>query len=229
MNPISSHELATLPIFAGVAPSVMGALTRRAIEVRFAPNETVFLTGAAPRGWFIILEGSVRVVRGGRGRQHVVHTEHAGGTLGEVPLVERGTYPATAIAVRSTRCALFTQAALEAAIAEQPQVAFLLAQRLAARVRNLVGRLDERSAQTVSARLIEFLLSLPPAGERRTVALGMTQQSLAEELGTVREVVARTLRQLRRNGMIERVGGGRYRIVDRAELVRLLEDGAPEV
>jgi predicted transcriptional regulator len=46
----------------------------------------------------------------------------------------------------------------------------------------------------------------------------MTQQSLAEELGTVREVVARKLRDVCRRGLIESVGGGRYRIVDRRRL-----------
>jgi biotin operon repressor len=42
----------------------------------------------------------------------------------------------------------------------------------------------------------------------------MTQHALAEELGTVREVVARELRQLRREGVLVGVGRSRYRAPD---------------
>jgi CRP-like cAMP-binding protein len=215
---LKSQDLADLPLFAEARPDMIVALARRGVEVRFAANEVIFLDGTKPRGWFIVLEGMVRVVRGSRARQHVIHTEGVGGTLAEVPLVENGTHPATGIAVSPTRCALFTREALEAAIAEHPPIAFLISRRLAARVRLLVDRLDERSARTVDARLIEFLLSRPHARGSTTISLGMTQQSLAEELGTVREVVARKLRDVCRRGLIESVGGGRYRIVDRRRL-----------
>lgn len=222
--PLAPNELAELPIFAGVQPAVIRALAARATEVRFAPNEVVFLTGSKPRGWFIILEGEVRVVRGSRGRQHVVHTEKVGGTLAEVPLVEGGTHPATAIATTPTRCALFTREALETAIAQYPTIAFLIAGRLADRVRRLVDRLDERSAHSVDARLADFLMTRPQPPRTSSISLGMTQQALAEELGTVREVVARKLRDLCRRGLLERVAGGRYRIPDRAALATSARD-----
>src|SRR5579862_121409 len=147
--PVDVQELSALSLFADTPRAVVDALARRAIEVRFAPNEVIFLAGGRPRGWFIVLEGTVRVVRGSGGRQHVVHTEGPGGTLAEVPLVEDGTHPATGIAVTAARCALLTKPALEAAIAEQPSIAFLIARRLASRVRLLVDRLDSRSARTV--------------------------------------------------------------------------------
>ncbi len=176
---LKSQELASLPLFAGLPAAVVDALVRRGVEVNFAPGEVVFLTGSAPRGWFIVLDGTVRVVRGSRSRQHVIHTEGAGGTLAEVPLVEGGTHPATGIAASQTRCALFPREALEAAIAEQPRIAFVIASRLAARVRHLVERLDQRSAQTVDARLAEFLLARPARTGSSTLSLGMTQGALA--------------------------------------------------
>jgi CRP/FNR family transcriptional regulator len=154
-----------------------------------------------------------------------VHTEGVGGTLAEVPLVENGTHPATGIALTETRCALFTPQALEAAIAEEPRIAYIISSRLAARVRLLVNRLDERSARTVDARLIEFLLARMDGTEPPTVTLGMTQTELAEELGTVREVVARALRTLCRQGLIQRAGRGAYRVTD----PRRLADHAREV
>lgn len=215
---IAPNVLAGLSLFHGTAPSVVATLAARAIEVRFAPGATIFLAGSNPRGWFVVVEGSVRVVRGGGDRQHVIHTEGPGGTLGEVPLFTGGTHPATAIAAEPTVCALFDRTSLEAAIAECPEIAFVMTRRLALRVQRLVERLDERSARSVRARLIDFLLARAAAGRGNTISLGMTQQALAEELGTVREVVVRELRRLRGEKLIVALSGGRYRIPDPAAL-----------
>lgn len=214
---ISVERLADLPLFAEQPRDVVSALARRGVEARFEPNAVMFLAGSEPRGWYIVLEGKVRVVRGSGSRQHVVHTEERGGTLGEVPLFGGGTHPATGIAAEPTQCALFSRAALEAAIGEAPAIAFIIARRLASRVRHLVDRLDERSARSVRARLIEFLLARPTHGAG-SITLGMTQQALAEELGTVREVVSREIRELAHRGWIEALGGGRYRVLAADEL-----------
>ena len=208
---ISVERLASLPLFADEPRDVIGALARRGIEVRFEPNGVLFLAGSEPRGWYVVLGGRVRVVRGSESRQHVIHTETKGGTLGEVPLFGGGTHPATGIAAEPTQCALFSRAALEAAIGEAPTIAFIIARRLASRVRQLVDRLDERSARSVQSRLIEFLLTRP-TNRSGSVTIGITQQALAEELGTVREVVSREIRVLTRRGLLEALGGGRYRL-----------------
>jgi CRP/FNR family cyclic AMP-dependent transcriptional regulator len=47
----------------------------------------------------------------------------------------------------------------------------------------------------------------------------MTQQQLAEEVGTVREVIVRELHALRSRGIIRALGSGRYEVVD-AEALR---------
>jgi CRP/FNR family transcriptional regulator, cyclic AMP receptor protein len=211
---VPTELLSGLPLFRDSSPQVISALAKRGVDVRYPPNAVLFLTGAPAAGWFIIVEGTVRVVRGSGSRQHVIHTETVGGTLGEVPLFTQGRHPATGIASEPTRCVLFERSALEAAIAEAPSIAFLLASRLAFRAERLVERLHERSATNVQTRVIEFLLARRPARGVDTISIGMTQQALAEDLGTVREVVARELRALVKRGWVESLGGGRYRIRD---------------
>jgi CRP/FNR family transcriptional regulator len=220
---VDPDVLSALPLFRDASPQVVAALAKRGVEVRYSPNAVLFLTGSAPRGWFIVIEGKVRVVRGAGARQHVIHTEGPGGTLGEVPLFTQGTHPATGIAAEPTRCVLFDRASLEAAIAEAPAIAFLLASRLAFRAERLVERLHERSATNVQTRLIEFLLSRQPSRSSSAISLGMTQQALAEDLGTVREVLARELRTLIKRGWIESLGGGRYSLVDTKSLRAAVE------
>jgi CRP/FNR family transcriptional regulator len=211
---VPTELLSGLSLFRDASPPIVSALAKRGVEVRYPTNAVLFLTGDPARGWFIVVEGLVRVVRGSGARQHVIHSEGPGGTLGEVPLFTQGTHPATGIAAEPTRCVLFDRTALEAAIAEAPGIAFLLASRLAFRAERLVERLHERSATNVQTRLIEFLLARRPTRGSDTISIGMTQQALAEDLGTVREVVARELRTLVKRGWIESLGGGRYRVRD---------------
>lgn len=211
---IPREALAKLSLFRDSAPCVVEVLSKRTVEVRFAPNEVIFLAGSKPRGWFIVVEGVVRVVRASGSRQHVIHTEGPGGTLGEVPLFTDGTHPATGIAAEPTRCALLDRASLESAVAECPDIALLITKRLAFRVQNLVARLDGRSAKSARVRLIEFLLERAQASDRDSFSIGMTQQDLAEELGTVREIVSREFRRLSREKLIASLSGGRYRLLD---------------
>jgi CRP/FNR family transcriptional regulator len=211
---IPGETLARLSLFRDSPPCVVKALSARAIEVRFESGSMIFLADSKPRGWFVVIEGLVRVVRITGSRQHVIHTEGPGGTLGEVPLFTDGTHPATGIAAEPTRCALFERAALEAAIGECPDIALLITKRLAFRVQNLVARLDGRSAKSARVRLIEFLLERAQATNADTFSVGMTQQDLAEELGTVREIVSREFRRLSREKLIASLNGGRYRLLD---------------
>jgi len=220
---IRREALAALPLFAESAPRVIDVLAKRGVEIAFPTDAVIFLTGGSPRGWFIVLEGLVRVVRGAGARQHVVHTEGPGGTLAEVPLITGGTHPATGIAAEPTRCALFDRPSLEAAIAECPEIAFILAKRLALRVHMLVARLDARSAKSVRLRLLDFLLQRRASASNDSFSIGMTQQELAEELGTVREVVVRELRKLRQEKLIVSLSGGRFRIPDATAMQRAID------
>lgn len=211
---IRADRLVQLELFRGVPADAVAALAAIANERRFTTGDVIFRTGEKPRGWYVVLEGRVRVVRRGRSRQHVVHTERAGGTLGEVPLFAGGAHPATGIASEPTTCGLFPRADLERVIATQPSIAIVLLARLARRVAALVERLDERSARSVQARLAEFLLARPATARGNTISIGMTQQELAEELGTVREVVSRELLALAAAGFVASRGGGRWVILD---------------
>jgi CRP/FNR family transcriptional regulator len=209
---IAPGTLEKLAPFECVPRAVVAALAARGVLVRCPAERVIFTAGSAPRGWYVVIEGKVRIVRGTGSRQHVIHTEGPGGTLAEVPLFAGGTLPATAIASEPTTCALFTLAVLRTAMAESEDVSLMLLRRLALRVRGLVDRLDERSAQGVRTRLVDFLTKRATINQRGSFTIGMTQQRLAEELGTVREVISRELRDLGRAGIIEALGNGRYRL-----------------
>lgn len=216
------RTLQRIPSFAVLAPPALHELAARGIERRYAARQTLFRAGQPSPGMFLVVEGRVRVVRDGADRRQVVHTEGPGATLGEVPLFDGGALPATAVALLPTRCLIFTLGAIEAAIGRDPRLALLLLGQLSRRVRQLVLRLDRLSFQSVRARLADYLLSRTRSATKHVVAFDGTQTDLAEELGTVREVLVRELRYLRRHGVIRATGRGGYQVLDAAGLQRLV-------
>jgi CRP-like cAMP-binding protein len=219
---VDPSEVRRLPPFAGISDAACRELAARALTRVYDPGDTLFSAGASARGLYVIVRGRVRVVRDAGGRRHVLHEEGPGGTLGEVPLFEGGGYPATAVAAEPTTCVLIGRDAIGAALRADPELAWRLLARLAARVRTLVERVDGLAARSVQQRLAALLVARheSPAADG-ALALGGTQQQLAEELGTVREVVVRAVRALCDAGAIEPLGAGRYRVRDPLKLREL--------
>ena len=198
------------------------ALLERSVEKSYRTDETLWNAGDTPAGLTLVLEGNVRILRGSAGRQTVVHSGEAGSTLGEIPFFTRSCYPATAVAAEPTRCLLITYDAFENALKADPQLAFEMLKRLSVRVESLVERVSQLSSESVLARLARYVLARAQRHGNLTshqiFSLGMTQSQLAEELGTVREVVVRALRSLKDSGAIASAGDGKYRISDPAKL-----------
>ena len=204
----------TLPLFVSLGNTTRARLAAGATLRSFKAGRTLFRAGDVASGWYVIVDGQVRVVRTRHGRQSVVHTEGPGGTLAEVPLFDDGPLPATAVAVVDSRCLYVPREALFAIMREDPDLALLFLRRLASRVRHVVERLDRLSTQSVMGRLCAMLLARAEAEPTKVFALGMTQAEAAEELGTVREVVVRGLAALRQEGVIGSAGGGRIVVHD---------------
>ncbi len=215
-------------LFDGINDAARRELATRSTLRHFTKDEVLWRAGSEPRGLFVILEGSVRVVRETAGRHSVIHTEGPNGTLGEVPLFEGTTLPATAIASEATECVCITAAALDAAIQADSGVARIFLGRLAKRVRGLVDRVERLSAHSVRRRLAAFLLERDQLAGGRSgggeFSLGRSQEAVAEELGTVREVLVRSLRELRESGLIHSAGRGRWSVADRDALTSLAVD-----
>lgn len=213
---VSAELVGQVPFLNTLDEGARSVIAARSSVESYREGDIVWLAGDRPRGLFIVLEGEVRIVRAWGGRQHVVHTETAGGTLGEVPLFEGGGYPATAVAGPHTRCLVIQAAALREAIEADPELAWTLLRGLSERIRHLVDRLHRTTLLSVRARLCAHLLSesAPTSPRRASVRLTGTQEQLAEELGTVREVVVRELAAPRKSGAIRQVDRETIELLD---------------
>jgi CRP/FNR family transcriptional regulator len=198
-----SAALAALPM--ATLDRIVGAAEER----RVGRGRTLYRAGDAVDGLYIILSGRVRVSRETAERVELLHNEKAGGVLGEIPVFSGTPFPATATALEATRCAHLPRVAVMRLIHEDSAFVSFAMARLAERARVLLHRIDELTAMTVGARVAAHVLQR--AGQSGApFTLGMSQESLANELGTAREVVVRALRSLIAAGAIERAGRSRF-------------------
>lgn len=205
--------------------SSRAALMARGSTRNYSADEVLYLAGSPADALYIVLEGRVRVMRGEAGRAYVLHVETAGGSLGEVPLFEGTTYPATAIAAEPTRCLVLSRETVLATVRADPELALALLSRLAGRVRLLVERLDQQTGHSTLGRLATLIVRRAASANGRSFSLGGTQLQVAEEIGTVRELVVRGLRTLRDRAVIESHGEGRYIVTDAAALSEIAASG----
>ena len=206
-------------VLGALGPDVRERLLRAGSETTFPAGAVLWTAGAASRGLYIVLEGRIRIVSATDGRQHLIHTTRPGETMGEVVLFSDGGYPATAIAASPARCLVVPPAEALRLVAEHPELAALLQ-----RVRHLVARLRGQTVGTVRARVAASLVGIATLSKSQVATVDQSQQEWAEDLGTVREVLARELKGLKSAGVLRQLGSRRYEIVDADRLERLAED-----
>ena len=138
--------------------------------------------------------------------------------MGEVPLFDGRPYPATAIAATDAQCLVLSAASVRGLASDNGVFAALFMERLSTRVRTLVDRLEWQTLGDVRSRLAASLVGASAVGTLAESGgadfdIGMTQEEWAEDLGTVREVLARELRAMKDDGLIEPMDRRRFRLL----------------
>jgi CRP-like cAMP-binding protein len=210
MTKVTSNReavLAGIPYFRALPPVALRQLAGFAIVRDFQRGARVFEEGAPAEGLFVVMEGRVRLVRRSRGgREQVLHAEGPGATLGEVPLLDGGGYVATAVTAEPARLLYLPRDAVLDACRRHPDVALGIIRVLARRVRTFAGLVEDLSLKDLTTRLAGFLLAESDRANTTTFELAMTHDDIATRLGTVRELVSRSLARLRATGAIAVVG-----------------------
>lgn len=191
-------------------------LQRAATHLPSVPAGTpLFDEGAPCRGFPMVLSGEVRVARGAPdGRSLELYRVGPGDVcvastsclFGERPLVAHGATSAL------TELVVVGPPAFERWTREEPFRRFVFG-IFADRLADLMALAEAVAFQRLDQRLASALLGHGP------VRMG-TQQALADELGTVREIVSRLLGRFERSGWI-RTGRERIEVLDAAALRRL--------
>jgi CRP/FNR family cyclic AMP-dependent transcriptional regulator len=215
--PDFSQTLAKVPIFSGLTPAEMSFLAPRVVPRQCAPGELIFAEGDPCAGLYVVERGHVRIFKSSSGgREQVLSIDGPGSSVAELPVFDGGPYPASASAVDEVTVLLVRRQDFHALCLAHPEVALKVLRVVGARLRRLVGIIEELSFTTVRRRLASFLFRLAQR-EGLEVTLPASNQELASQIGTVRELVSRNLSRFQQEGLLT-VDGRRVVIRDLAAL-----------
>lgn len=191
--------------------AVIGALAQAAHAARFDHGEVIFLEGDSANAVYMVEQGVVKISRTSlEGREYIMHLVQPGGTFNDVAALDGGPNPATATALTLATLWVIERVDLQRIAGEHPALAWALMEDLAGRARYLVGVVEDLAMRSVRGRLARLLLEQAVASRTEVVPMMMTQEEMAARLGTVREMVGRTLRSMAAAGILE---FDRHRIV----------------
>ena len=212
-------DLRRIKLFAGLSPATLARLADIASESAYADGQFILWEGEDAGLVSFLLEGAVRVHRASpEGREQTLILLQAGDALNlPTPFSPSPLAPASAVAVGDVRLLSVPVADFRRAASETPDLALAVMGDLAARLRHFTRLTYDLSLRSVRGRLARFLLRHASATDPGP--LRWTQEEVAAQLGTVREVVSRTLRAFVKEGLI-RLDRQRILILDRDALER---------
>jgi CRP/FNR family transcriptional regulator len=132
--------------------------------------------------------------------------------------------PASAASVGETTLMAIATRDFRRVVSETPEIALAVLGDLAHRLRYMTELAYDLSLRNVRERLAHFLLKQATATDSETPP--WTQEEIAMQIGTVREVVSRTLRAFVKEGLIA-MRRQRIEIVDQQALAMEAKDSSP--
>ncbi len=204
-----SAVLQKTALLSSLTPAEIQLLSARAVRKQFDKGELLFSEGETCHGLHMIARGRVRIFKTSLGgREQVLAINSPGECVAELPVFDGGPYPASAVAVEDVEIAFISRRDFQAYCIEYPQVALKVLAVVGARLRRLVGIIEELSFTTIRQRLISALLRLAENEGTQTdrgieFQLPASHQELASQLGTVRELISRNLMRLQAEGLLD--------------------------
>jgi CRP/FNR family cyclic AMP-dependent transcriptional regulator len=218
--------LRRVSLFAGLSDDALALVARSALRRTVTSGEIVIFEGDPCQAAYFIAQGQVRVYRlSPGGREQVLARLGPGQAFNTVPPFQpHGVNHATVEALAEVTLYAIACQDFRRLVGECAELALAILQDFADRLDHLTDLVEDLSLRTVRGRLARFLLEHAPgeASTRRSAGPDRdirrwTQEEIAAHLGTVRDMVGRTLRAFADAGLV-RMERQRIILLDREGL-----------
>lgn len=210
--------LRAVPLFAHLSDEEIGRLAA-AVRDRTYPRNSVILFEDDPGdALYVVVGGQVKVVLIGEdGREVILAVFGPGDFFGEMALIDDEPRSAHVIAMEDAELLVLRRDDFHRALDEYPRIALGLLRALSRRLRRADDKIGALVLLDVLGRVARVLVELADEGDGMMVTRRVTHHTIAQMVGSSRETVSRTMRDLAEQGLIEVTRQG-IRIVDRAAL-----------
>ena len=188
--------------FRNLPANALAELAAQGRERKLARGQILFTANEPADGMYVVLSGSVRAFRENMdGREQTIHVERVGGTLAEVSVFDGGPYPSTTMAEEDSELLFLAKEDVRRFLLEHPEAALTALAILAKKLRTVASLAEQLALKDVTQRLAMLLLEeakrkTPKLQDGVSFSLPLSHTQLASRLGSVREVVTRSLQKL---------------------------------
>jgi len=179
--------------------------------VNYRPPERIFAQGDPANAVYYIQEGQVKItVVSRQGKEAVIGILRAGDFFGEGCLAGQPARMASASAMSECSIMRLEKEALVRALREEPEFAEMFLMHVLSRnIRFEADLVDQlfNSSEKRLARVLLLLANFGKAGEPQIVIPKISQETLAEIIGTTRSRVSFFMNRFRKMGFIHYNGG----------------------
>ena len=203
--------------FSGLPPERFEALLRELTAMRFPAGAEVFVERQPCQGFPLVVEGRLKVVKlSSNGRELMLYRVQPGGSciITSSCLLGHTDYNARGIAETDLTLRLIPAGTFWRLMAEHVPFRDFVFNLLADRISELMQLVEEVAFARLDQRLARLLMA------HQDDVLRVTHQQLADELGSVREIVSRLLKGFAEQGLVS-LGREHLAIVNRDELRKL--------
>ena len=210
--------LAGVRLPTSLEPELRQALEQQGRPVQLPAGAVVFQPGDEMETFLIVGEGLLRVYQSSDDGREITLYYVGGGeccTLNILCLLTGRPSPATAIIEEDVTALAYGREWFLDWFSRFPSMRDLVLSQMANRVHCMMALVEEVAFQKLDRRLAAYLLAAADQGGSSDLTL--THEVIAKDLGSVREVVSRLLKNFESNGFVA-LGRARIEIRDRRGL-----------
>lgn len=193
--------LKSIPYFYGLSDSEIDSVRRYIFEKKAERGEILSFEDEPADVLYFVVAGAVKVFKtSADGKEQIFSIIRPGESFNDVAVLSGGVSLVSAEAMGAVTLNAIKKNDLEVVLREHPQVALNVIQVLSRRVQELVSLVEDFSFRHVTGRVAKMLLEY--AGDGVGERPRLTQQEMAAMIGTAREMVGRSLKNLEAEGTI---------------------------
>ena len=205
------------PALQGLAPERLARILVESRLLRLPASTEVFAERQACQGFPLLLEGSIKVVKqAGNGREMTLYRVAPGGSciITSSCLLGHAAYNARGLAESPLTLLALPADSFASLLVDHPPFRDFVFHLFSERIAELMQLVEEVAFARLDQRLARLLLA------QSQETLNVTHQQLADELGSVREIISRLLKGFATQGLVS-LGREQVTLLDRDGLRRL--------
>lgn len=215
ITPAAAAELSRhFEAIRGLEPRLLERLRENALPLHLDRGQLAFDEGSPCSAFVLLTDGTIKVAKPTpSGREILLYRVEPGQTcvLTLNCLLEELRYPARGTATLECYGAVLPRPFFMEMMEEAPEIRQMVLRSLSLRIVELMGLVEEVAFHRLDQRLARLLLSR--TADDPEMLLHRTHQELADELGSVREIVSRILGSFADEGLVQ-LERGRIRVTN---------------